>query len=305
MTLQECYIEFSLDKQMNGLSKESLLDYYYCILPFLRYMGETFDISNLTYIAIRDYILSMQEKTLSKATIATYVRNLRIFLAWIDNNIEKLSFNIHKIKIPKTPKKKVHMYTDDEIIKIFQSVNSGTEWITARNRAVIALMLDSGLRQNETCTLLLCDIDFKNRTMKVTGKGDKQRTVPMGKISESLIRHYMSLCPYKIADNLFLSTSGENMTRNAVKLFVSRLSQQLPFEFSSHRLRHNFATNYCINQLEHYGRVDIYSLMIIMGHEDIKTTQRYEHFAHEIIACRDSYSHLDNILKSCDLFKFQ
>ena len=85
------------------------------------------------------------------------------------------------------------------------------------------------------------------------------------------------------------------MTNNAVKIFVNKLSKEVGFELSSHKLRHNFATNYCIDQYEEVGQVDIYRLMILMGHEDIETTRRYLHHANEIIGARSCISHLDKV----------
>ena len=76
---------------------------------------------------------------------------------------------------------------------------------------------------------------------------------------------------------------------------VTKLANQLQFELSSHKLRHNFATNYCIDQFTRNNQVDIYSLMYLMGHENIETTRRYLHFAMEIIASRETISHLDTI----------
>ena len=69
-----------------------------------------------------------------------------------------------------------------------------------------------------------------------------------------------------------------------------KLAQKLPFEFSSHKLRHNFATNYCIDQYKKHGFVDIYKLMILMGHKDVKTTN-------QIIVSRESVSHIDKIFQ--------
>ena len=87
----------------------------------------------------------------------------------------------------------------------------------------------------------------------------------------------------------------DNLTPDSVKHLISKIGKCLPFPFSSHKLRHNFATNYCLDQYEKHGQIDVYSLMILMGHEDVKTTERYLHFAKQIIASRQHISHLDAI----------
>ncbi len=125
-------------------------------------------------------------------------------------------------------------------------------------------------------------------------RAGKERTVPLGSLAKGYMKEYLSLCPFP-SEMVFVSRRGCPLTCNAVKLLVSRLSSELPFEFSSHRLRHNFATNYCIDQYEERGQVDIYRLMILLGHEDIETTKRYLHHANEIIGARGCISHLDKI----------
>lgn len=98
-----------------------------------------------------------------------------------------------------------------------------------------------------------------------------------------------------ISKFVFVSRNGLPLTGDAVKHMITKAASRLNFELSSHKLRHNFATNYCIDQYTEYGQVDIYSLMHIMGHEDLSTTQRYLHYAQEILASRTHVSHLDKL----------
>lgn len=213
---------------------------------------------------------------------------------WVQREYD-IDLKASRISIPKTPKKNVYIYTDEEIKLIFQSVNTTETWINYRNCTLIALMLDSGLRQNETCTLRKTSIDLRRSLATVYGKGDKERTVPLGQTSIRYLNAYLHACPYTITDRIFLTQNGEPLTCNTVKLFMRKLSQKLPFDFSSHKLRHNFATNYCLDQYHKKGTVDIYRLQILLGHEDVKTTRRYLHIANQILASQESISHLDSI----------
>jgi site-specific recombinase XerD len=130
--------------------------------------------------------------------------------------------------------------------------------------------------------------------MKVHGKGNKERLVPLGNISKRYIFEYMKVCPFDSL-YLFVSRRGDIVSPNSLKQMVSKIGKKLPFEFSCHKLRHNFATNYCLDQYRFNGNIDIYSLMSIMGHENVKTTERYLHFATQIIASENHISHLDKI----------
>lgn len=295
LILRNAYDNFIHEKAVAGLADTTLRDYQYCLVGFLRKV-EDLEIQDLSYQAVSDYILQLHRSGLSKATVATYVRNIRIWLSWV-NDEYGLSFNPKKIKVPRTPKKLVHIYSDVEIRLIFDSVQTSVPWITARNRLMIALMLDSGIRQCEVCGLTWNHVDRDRRVMKVLGKGSKERIVPLGNYSIILMDEYRSLCPFPGRPYVFCDRHGRQMTGNAVKLFTNRLQRCLPFEFSSHKLRHNFATNYCVDQFRRSGNTGVYDLSIIMGHESIETTKKYEHFAHEILAVESSVSHLDGVYK--------
>lgn len=292
MTLKECLDDFLFQKKLAGLCEGSIRNYDVTISLMIDAVGADIPISGVSYDHITKYILALYESPISKATASSYIRNIRIFLRWAYREYG-LSFDPVRIKVPKSPKKNVHIYNDDEIRLIFSLVETSVPWITARNRAIIALMLDSGLRQHEVCNLTSDNIDRVRMVMKVTGKGSKDRMVPLGKLSLTLLDYYISECPYSHSGSVFYDRRGNILSGNAVRLFVNRLEKQLPFKFSSHRLRHNFATNFCIDHVKETGKSDVYDLSILMGHESIETTKKYEHFAHEIIAAENSISHLD------------
>lgn len=296
MTLAQAYDEFILQKQLAGLSPATVEDYSTFLGVFLRSVDDSVDVMELSFDTVRNFILDLYKRPLSRATVATYIRNIRIFLCWVASEYD-MSFDPAKIKVPKSPKKLVHIYSDKEIQYLFSCVKTSVPWITARNRAILALMLDSGLRQAEVCNLMKSKIDRERMVMHVTGKGSKDRLVPLGYVSLALLDDYLSLCPFKASDRVFVGRYNKPITGNAVRVFVNRLKHQLPFELTSHKLRHNFATNYCLDNLRETGNSHVYDLSILMGHESIETTKSYEHFAHEIIATENRRSHLDGIYR--------
>lgn len=295
MTLQDALNEFLFQKKLSGLTEKTVSNYKESISLLVHYISPETSLADVTYDKVTEYIMTLYDRPLSRATVSTYVRNIRIFFRWVYSEYT-LPFEPTKLKIPKSPKKVVHIYNDDEIKLIFDLIDTSEPWITARNRAVIALMLDSGLRQSEICGLMKVSIDRKRMIMKVTGKGAKDRMVPLGKFARTLLDQYLEICPYKSVNYVFCDRRGNQMSNNTVKLFVSKLQHKLPFQLSSHRLRHNFATNFCIDHVRETGKTDVYDLSILMGHESIETTKKYEHFAHEIIAAENNISHLDRCL---------
>ena len=293
MTLEEVYNAFILSRRLADLSSKSISAYEQFVMPFVTHVGCSKPFKEVLQTDIQDYISLVLKKPLSKASRATYIRHVKIFLRWADNEYQS-SYNAKAVKVPKMPKRNVRIYTDSEVKLIFSSIQSDIRWLELRNKCIVALMYDSGLRQAEVCTLQKSCVSFSENLITVRGKGDKERTVPLGNLTKKFLQGYLSSCPYR-DDMIFISLYGEPLSCNAVKLLISKLAASLPFELSSHKLRHNFATNYCLDQYEVNGQVDIYRLMYLMGHEDISTTKRYLHMANEILASRGCISHLDNI----------
>ena len=294
MKLQEAFEEFIISRRLKGLAPKSIVDYTNLIKPLIRFFGSDYQIEELSKEEIDKFVLTLYDKDLATASIATYIRNNKIFLKWLEANYS-ISVSAKNIIIPKVPKKLVKIYSDKEIGMILKAVVSKNKWLTARNRAMVFLMLDSGLRQNEVCTLLRKNIDFERHIMKVIGKGNKERHIYFGKTVGVLLRQYIELMPYYESEFMFVNRFGEPLTTDSIKHLVARIAKRLPFEFSSHKLRHNFATNYCIDQYEKHGRIDIYMLMNLMGHEDIETTMIYLHHAMGMISASSDCSHIDSI----------
>lgn len=295
MTLDAVFEKFILAKRIQGCTEKTLSDYRQTVYPLVRFIGSDADLSALTRDKYNDYILSLGTRKLSRATLASYIRQVKVFLRWLESEYG-IDLSTSRLKVPHAYKKVVHIYSDDEIRMIFDTISAENEWLTARNCAMVALMLDSGLRQNEVCTIQTNDIFWNGSTIKVLGKGNKERIVPFGQFSRHYMIKYMQLCPYA-ETYFFTGRRGDLVTADSVKHFMYKLAKKLPFEFSSHRLRHNFATNYCLDQYEKYGHIDLYRLMILMGHEDIETTRVYLHHANQIIASATAISHLDRFLK--------
>ncbi len=296
MTVEKAFDKFILSRKLSGLSEKTIQDYRDFVGQFIRYVGSEEEIENLTQEDIDTYIEYQIDRDISRTTRSTYIRNLKIFIRWICEN-HNVTFKYTSIKVPKSTKKNIRLYSNQEIELIFESISTSEQWIVERNKAIIAFMLDSGLRQGEICTLKREWINTSNGIMTVHGKGDKERTVPLGKMAIKMYEQYIELCPYQDIEYAFLLKSGKPMSCNSVKLMVTKLAKKLPFELSSHKLRHNFATNYCLNMYKKYGHIDIFRLMVIMGHEDIETTRRYLHLANEIIASTETISHMDIVYK--------
>ena len=293
MMVKDAFEAFILEKRVNGLSPRSIEAYRWHCLPLIRAHGEA-QIEDLTQPEIYRVVLDVLDGSLAKASQSSYIRSTRIFLRWCSMEYP-VKYRYEKVRVPRSPKKKIRVYTDDELLMIFGAVPGHPEWIRLRNAALIAVFFDSGIRRTEACALRRSDLDLQRGRFTVTGKGNKQRLASIGEAARLFVRRYLAACPFD-SEYVFVSIKGCRLTPNAVSQMTHDLQRRLPFELSPHKLRHNFATNYCLDKYAAGEQVDPLLLKVIMGHEDLVTTQKYLHLALEMVAVEKKVSALDKKL---------
>lgn len=295
MKLSTCIDKFIKDRQLMCCTDKTVRNYRETLSVFLRQVGDI-DIESLSADTLDGYSEWLIGKRLSKASVGSYMRQIKAFINWALNESLIVSDDlIRHIRVPKAPKRQIVLFTSNDMRFIFDSVLEESDWLCARDRLIIALMYDSGLRQAEVCNIMNRDIDTESHVLLVHGKGDKDRLVPFGSFSEKLLQEYVSVCPFS-EDYLMCDRWGKQLTANAVKKMMSKLKARTGLDgLSSHKLRHNFATNYCLDGYKRDGFVDNIKLKTIMGHDSLSTTEKYIHEAAAIISTSDFRSHLDGI----------
>lgn len=196
-----------------------------------------------------------------------------------------------KLKLPKAHCREQRILDDEEIGTLFSCFgNCETD---LRNKCIIAYMLDCGLRRGEVPKINLGDVDLKNKTTLIKGKGGKQRLVPMGETSSSLIEEYIAKYRQKspLSSPLFVNGNGERCSDNLIKQLFKRLKSRSGIKrIHPHLLRHTFATYYIADG------GDLETLRLILGHANIQTTQRYLHMAFNLNLQRSRHtSHIDKL----------
>ena len=296
MYLSEAIDEFLLEQRVRGNSAATL-SYYSSVLGYFRdFVGEVF-VADITLVDCRQYYLYLSDELDNTVSIQTYIRGLRSFLNWCYSS-EYIDVDIcDKFKLPKATRKVIDVLTDSEISRLFD-VNSGGDWLSARNRLIIALMLDSGLRLHEVVTLSRTHVHADDGYLIVIqGKGDKQRAVPIGSVTRRFLAEYLNLLPLDPRhDSLLLKISDvryglDPITDNTIKQLFRKLKDRTGIRrLYPHLLRHTFATRY----LENGG--NIYSLQQILGHSSLEMVKRYLHLATTRIRTDfGKFSPLDNL----------
>lgn len=290
MTLENAIFDFLTDQSVKGNSAYTLTYYESILKRFEQFCGNV-DVNTLTVQKCKDYYFFLCDDGLCSGSVQTYIRGLRAFLRWLFEN-DYISVNIpHKFKLPKAYRKEIDILTDDEIYKLYHSF--GNDFCGVRNLCICSLMLDSGLRLNEVLTLKKSLFHLDEGYCIVDGKCQKQRIVPIGKVSAEHINTYLSLSPFpcRMSRYLFTNENGDPLTRNGFKsIFRSLKTASGISRLHPHLLRHTFATRY----LENGG--NIYALQNILGHTSLEMVKRYLHLSQ----CRvyndfTQFSPLDNL----------
>jgi site-specific recombinase XerD len=287
------YIElFVSTKKTEGLASKTT-DWYSSILTkFDEYLDHP-KLSQVSINEAREFIASLQQRTtrynghpkhpvreggLSVYTVAGYVRTLKVFGKWLEEESYSKVSPFAKLKRPKLPETLIEVLSDQEIERIAAAINPRTV-IGARVNAIFLLMLDTGIRASELCTLRMDWLNLTQGSMKVTGKGNKERIVYFASDATKALLFYINTarddrtnCPY-----VFLTENGEPLTYNALKLIFVRLARKAQVDrLHPHLLRHSFAVRYLIQ-----SKGDVVGLQRKLGHTDITTTQIYLHLSQQ------------------------
>lgn len=188
------------------------------------------------------------------------------------------TLNLDRPKLPRTLPKTL---TEADVERLLGSIDSGTA-LALRDRAMLETLYATGLRVSELVALKLTALNLNDGVLRVTGKGNKDRLVPLGEEAVQWLRRYMvearpQLLEKRLSDAVFVTTRGEGMTRQAFWYLIKRraLAAGIVRPLSPHTLRHAFATH-----LLNHG-ADLRVVQMLLGHSDISTTQIYTHVARE------------------------
>ena len=271
-----------------------------------RHLPDSLD--NIDTKLLREYILYLMKRNrydghpytpvkiepLSSATVHGHVRTLRAFFNWLlmegltQNNAAK------DLKLPKVTKKVVTTLSDQEIESILNTL-SPTNPSEARNRTILMILLDSGLRIGELVNLKMGDVHMDEGYLKVMGKGKKERIVPIGSNAQRALQRYLFHFRPKpvnpVINNVFLSTSGNPLTENSMKLMFARLAKRSGVcRLHAHLCRHTFATRFLING------GDVFTLQQILGHSTLEMVRHYVNLASNHVAIQhQKFSPLDRL----------
>lgn len=241
------------------------------------------DLSKLDVRKFRDYIAARATRHISKTTMARNISSIKNFFRWLDKNDILKNSAIGVISSPKLPKT---LPKSLEINDTFDVLSACLElckepWRGIRDAAILTLLYGCGLRISEALNLNFGDITENSNFLRIKGKGNKERIIPLFPLIWKKISAYIEECPYNFQNGeaLFVGARGERLSPRIVQRQLEKIRThlQLPDTLTPHALRHSFATHLLAQG------TDLRSIQELLGHSSLSTTQRYTDVQTEVL----------------------
>lgn len=279
MLLNEALKEFIFDCEIRKISPRTLKSYRNNNLRFFNYIQKEFNIADLEEVShnhIKQYFRFLIDKGLSETYANGILKCLSALIVYCKNE-EYVTVNpCLKVSWQREPKTLINTFTDLEIINMVNAFNY-LNYLSARNKTIVAFLVDTGSRNAESCSLLSNNI--KENYVLIQGKGNKERQVGLSPELRKIMMKYNRIKDFYFKDknirhdNYFLSNTGLPLTVETIERVVREAGAiagvRKEIRCSPHTIRHYFAQKQLRNNL------DVYSLSRILGHENVMITKKY------------------------------
>jgi len=263
-----------------GCSEKTLTSYSLDLRQFREYVGDK-PISALVPGDVRKFIAQLAKRGYAKSSLARKISCLRSFFSFLVRTEVGVTNVAAAIDLPRQRRALPTVLYEDDVDKLLTSAEGET--LALRDRALLELLYATGCRASEIAALKLSDIDWSACTLRVMGKGAKERIVPFGKIAREHLRSYVNSLRAKLVTDrsvrhVFVNYRGTPLSRRSLGRIVDKYVQQGEFAgVTPHALRHSFATHLLDNG------ADLRAVQELLGHTSISTTQVYTHVSKERI----------------------
>lgn len=291
ITLPTLIDMYAATKQIEGKSPRTIKWYVATLNTFAEYVGNT----RLVDVSInqgRAFIASLQQREvrysdhplrtpieggLAPITVLGYVRALKTFGGWLHEEGYANKNPFEKLKRPKVPDHMIEIFSDQEIDSLLKVINPKCI-LGSRLQVIVLLLLDTGIRASELCSLKFKDTHLDENYVKVLGKGNKERIVPFGTTTKKALIRYVHTFrpepPYPDIEELVLTVDGLPLKYQGLFSALKRLGRRAGVtRIHPHLFRHTFAVRYLMNG------GDIMTLKLMLGHTTLEVTQLYLHLA--------------------------
>ena len=279
MLMDDCLKEFLFECEIRKHTWKTIKGYRNGLEYLINYLKQEHklqQIEDVTTQHLKAFFMYQQKKRCKESYLNGLIKTYRAFYKYILNENYVTNNPILKVNWMKEPKTIIKTFTDNEVRRMLEEYPE-SDYLSIRNKAIIAMLFDTGIRNYELCTLP--EGNIKDNYIVIYGKGKKERQVGKSPYIAKILLKYERIKKYYFeykninCDNYFLSRTGKPLTNEAVERIIRMAGQAAKvtddIRCSPHTCRHYFAQSQLRNG------IDVYSLSRILGHESIKITQRY------------------------------
>ena len=273
-------------------SQMTLVSYRTDLSQFFTFLSNQYDVPRekisqelLNHRSVREYLGYMQDSGLSRSTMARKLAALRSFVRFLCRENILQGNPIAAVATPKQDKRLPHFLYPLEVEMLLEAVDT-TSVAGRRDRAILETLYATGLRVSELVGIDLVDLDLILNQVKVRGKGNRERIVPLGSMAHKYLLEYlergrpsMAAKSKKTVSALFLNRYGDRLSQRSIRNILNKYVDQVALNrrISPHTLRHSFATHLLNNG------ADLRSVQELLGHVKLSTTQIYTHLTKDSI----------------------
>ena len=280
----EKYLEYL--KYNKNYSDNTITSYEEDIVEYLEYLErECLSLYDVKYSDIRFLLEYYDSKKMKSTSIRRKISSLKGFYKYLCRNGKTIDNPFSYVTLPKKEKKLPQYLNYNEMIEIFDVIDT-TTLLGLRNRLIMEMLYATGIRVSELVNIKINDIDINNRSIMVTGKGDKSRIVFFNDTCKKILKKYLSeSSEIRKTDYLIINGHGNNITTRGIRLILNKIINETSIikHVHPHILRHTFATHLLNNGC------DLLTVQELLGHSSISTTGIYTHVTTEHV--KDVYYH--------------
>lgn len=265
------------EKKYSALTLKAYVGDVNVFVDYLNLYHNEIQLEEVNYSVIRSWMVLLVESGLSNKSVNRKISSLKSFYKFL-LKIKEIKINpLLKHKSLKTPKKIQIPFSEKEIQNVFQVNQFSDDFEGIRNQLILELFYATGIRRIELINLKIQNVDFSNKAIKVLGKRNKERIVPLLQCTEEVLKKYIQArgCEKKMLSNdvLILSKKGNKVSESFVYRLINDYfsTVSLKVKKSPHVLRHSFATHLLNNG------ADLNSVKELLGHASLSSTQVYTH----------------------------
>ena len=270
----EKYLDYL--KYNKNYSDKTILNYELDLKDYFNFLKvECLDYKDVTYSDLMPLFKHFETNKLTNKSIRRHISSIKGFYKYLVNNEIVNSNPFIYVNLPKKEQKLPRYLTLSEMLSIFDKMEIKTNY-DLRDRLILELMYATGVRVSEVINIKVYDIDFYNNSIKVLGKGSKERIVYYNEVVGDLLSKYMSIYDSlnkKNLEYLFLNQKGDKLTTKGISYIINQVIKKISFNkhITPHMLRHTFATHLLNNGCS------VTTVQELLGHSSIGTTGIYTH----------------------------